>query len=293
MRTGLIGLGLDYNDSGRDSLERFYEYFRPRLSHLSIVGLPSLADARIFRRFARDLPIVHHLNNVAPADPDGPNWENLSLQDEISKELGAVWCNEDIGVWNIGPYYIPYFTPPLFELDVAALIAQRIRRMQERLSVPFLAEIPSCSIVAGRLTLGEFFHEIVQRGGCDLVLDLAHVYSYALYTGSPAQSVLESMPLEAVRHVHVAGGTIHPRESWCYLDSHDDPIVPEVMQLLRSSVRRCRRLEAITYEVGTNISDALIGAEIDRLDALLASESYSPRLTPARAAPAARVSAGA
>jgi uncharacterized protein (UPF0276 family) len=283
MKTGLIGLGLDYNDSGRDSLSRFYEYFRPRLSHLSIVGLPSLDDARIFRRFAGSLPIIHHLNNVAPADPDGPNWENLELQDEISRELAAAWCNEDIGVWNIGPYYIPYFTPPLFERDVAELIAERILRMQGRLSVPFLAEIPSCSIVAGRLSLGEFFRHIVGRSGCDLVLDLAHVYSYALYRGQSPDAVFASMPLDAVRHVHVAGGLVHPRERWCYLDSHDHPIVPEVMALLRRSVHECSRLEAITYEVGPNITDATISAEIDRLDALLGAESYAPRLKPAAA----------
>jgi uncharacterized protein (UPF0276 family) len=271
-------------DSGRDSLARFYDKYRARTAHLSIVGIPSLADARVFRSFARDLPVIHHLNNVSPGDPDGPNWDNLASQDAISRELGAVWCNEDIGVWNIGPYYIPYFTPPLLEPEVADLIAQRIAAMRPRLSVPFLAEIPSCSMVAGRLSLGQFFERVVRDGGCDLVLDLAHVYSYALAKGESALRVLESMPLDAVRHIHVAGGFVDPEHSWCYVDSHDHPIVPPVLDLLRRSVRACDRLEAITFEVGPKLAEGVLDSELDRVEGLLDEEGHVPRLLP----PAAR-----
>src|SRR5262249_32462476 len=160
----LVGFGLDhqYFDKYPGTMRGLCERHRERLSHLSIVGLRDIASAREFSALAGGLPIVHHLSNIAPANPRGPDLARLETQDAISQELGARWCGEDIGIWSLGPHCIPYFAPPLFEADVAEQVGEGIRRVAERCSVPFLAEIPSCSFVVGRLSLGEFFHRLVQ-----------------------------------------------------------------------------------------------------------------------------------
>src|SRR5258708_5165922 len=145
--SALVGLGLDYHDSGRRSLSEFYKLVRSRINHASVVGLSGPRDADHFLSFVDGLPIIHHLSNVAPANPGGVVWTNLNLQDRLSRQMRAVWCNEDIGVWNLGPYNIPYFTPPPLEEEVADVVAENILRLQEKCSIPFLAEIPSCSFV--------------------------------------------------------------------------------------------------------------------------------------------------
>jgi uncharacterized protein (UPF0276 family) len=274
----LVGIGLDFHDSGRPSLEEFYALIRPKISHASIVALTSLEEARRFASCVGDLPIIHHLSNVAPANPDGVVWENLELQDRISTLLGAAWCNEDIGIWNLGPYNIPYFTPPPFEDDIATIIAANIRALQTKCSIPFLAEIPSCSFVVGRLTLGGFFSRIVANSGCELVLDVPHLYSYALFVGAAPVDILETLPLASVTHLHIAGGRAAKGNPWRYIDNHDDPVIPDVMQLMIDSLDRCPRVAAITYEIGPNISDQEVLSELDRINSILEAKRFRPTL---------------
>jgi len=276
---GLLGVGLDYHDSGR-SLDKFYKLIRPHISHASIVGLTSSRDAEQFLSVVGDLPIIHHLSNVAPANPEGVIWENLQLQDALSAQMHAAWCNEDIGVWNLGPYNIPYFTPPIFEEDVADVVAANIVSLQEKCSIPFLAEIPSCSFVVGRLSLGDFFSRVVSKSRCELVLDVPHLYSYAIFASQTPSEVLASLPLEAVTHLHVAGGRVLPERPWRYLDNHDDPVIPEVMDLLGLVLRDCPRIKAVTYEIGPNIRDDEVVSEIARLNRYLNDYQFRPSLVP-------------
>ena len=278
----LVGIGLDFHDNGRQSLAAFYELVLPKISHASIVGLQSVEEATRFIDLIHGLPTIHHLSNVGPANPSGIQWRNLATQDLISKKINAIWCNEDIGAWNIGPYNIPYFTPPLFEADVSDFVAQNIRELQARCSVPFLAELPSCSYVAGRLTLGEFFCRIVAESQCKLLLDVPHLYSYALFTGARPTDVLNSLPHAAVAHLHMAGGRTLSTEKWCYVDSHDELIMPQVLDLLGEVLAACPNVEAITYEVGPAIRDADVLRELDRLNIYIDNVRFNPSLVRSR-----------
>ncbi|MCH9687308.1 MAG: DUF692 family protein [Deltaproteobacteria bacterium] len=274
----VLGLGVDYQHNGPQMLQRLQQRFGDRLSHVSVVALIDTAQAADFREIFSGLPVIHHLSGVAPADTYGPSLDVLRRQDEISRELDAAWCGEDIGAWSLGPYAIPYFAPPLFEASVADLVADRIRAVMDRSSVAFLAEIPSCSFVVGRLTLGEFFHRLVDRSGCGVVLDISHVFSYALYRGLDPLEVLESLPLDAVWQIHIAGGRISDEQSYYYIDSHDDLILPEVEALLEAALSRCHELRAITYEIGTKLSDDVLDQEMTRVETLLRARSYQSRL---------------
>jgi uncharacterized protein (UPF0276 family) len=274
----LVGLGLDYKFSDRypGGLEGLCNRYRDRLTHLSVVALPTRESARAFKSLAGRCAILHHLSDIAPANPHGPDLARLELQDTISRELGAVWCGEDIGIWSLGPYNLPYFAPPIFDADVADEVARQIARVQAACSIPFLAEIPSCSFVTGRLTLGEFFWRLVRGSDCGIVLDVSHVYSYALITGRDPFDVLRSLPLSHVREAHVAGGHVDPEHPFRYVDTHSDPILPEVLALLSDAVRLSPRLRGITYEIGVRLTTQQIDDDLARLETLLASADYAP-----------------
>lgn len=275
----LIGFGLDAQHAHRypGSLEGLVESFRPRLTHISIVSVNSVEAAKRFReRVARGLPIVHHLSGVAPADPDGPHLERLCALGPITRELGAVWTGEDIGLWTIGPYAIPYFAPPIFDREFAREIGARIRDMRALSPAPFLAEVPSCTVATGRMDLGSFFVELTEAGGCDIVLDVSHVYSYALLTGRDPVAVQSSLPLHCVREAHVAGGRIDPEHPARYVDSHSDDIRPEVLALLNHAARHCARLEAVTYEIGVGLSAADIDHGVRDIERVLAGAGWKP-----------------
>ena len=277
----LVGFGLDYNQQPPPVMRRLASRFGHRLSHTSVVAVSTEKEARTFDSIFEGMPHVHHLSNVAPADADGPHLDRLAHLDRLSTIMKSVWAGEDIGAWSIGPFAIPYFAPPLFERDVARLVGERIRRVNEAASIPFLAEIPSCTLVAGRISLGEFFHELVRQSDCGIVLDVSHVFAYANYRGEDPRAVMRSIPLDNVRELHVAGGSVKPDLPYYYRDTHAEPILPEVEDLVGIAVDECRSLRAVTYEFAYTLTDDEVDRELTRLERLLTACSFSPTFPPA------------
>jgi len=284
----LVGLGVDWQWRRRyaGGLPGLCDRFRPRLSHISCVSLADRpAAAEFLRTCAGPLPTIHHLPGVAPAAPEGPNLDLLRRLETVSDTIGAAWICEDIGLWSIGPYPLPYFTPPLLEPDVARHVARGIRAMATVSRYPFLAEIPSCTFVAGRMDLGDFFRVLTEDAGCDLVLDVAHVYSYAVTTGRPAPQVLVSLPLERVVEIHVAGGHLDGRHPSRYIDSHSDPVDPAVLGLLALAVPDCPRLRAVTFEIGVGLSPDVIDRDLGRIETTIAPSGWVPSMERSRPRP--------
>ncbi len=278
MSQPLVGFGLDFNLQPPAIMRRLHERFGHRLSHCSVVAMETVQDAETFREIFKGLPLVHHLSNVAPGDADGPHLDRLEQLDQLTRTLDAAWCGEDIGAWCIGPYAIPYFAAPLFEREVAQLIGERVASVIAKSSRPFLAEVPSCSFVAGRLTLGEFFHQVVERSGCGMVLDVSHVFSYALYQGLAPEAVFESLPLDAVWECHIAGGRPDPKNPTVYIDNHHDRILPEVVELLSLAAARCKNLKAVTFEFAAKTPDDQVDAELTRLEQALSAQNFTARI---------------
>jgi len=276
---GLIGFGLDYkyNELYPGTIAGLIKAYREHLSHLSIVSLLKENEAMVFKKLAGNLPIVHHLSNISPASPNGPDLELLARQDIISRKLDAVWCCEDIGIWNIGPLSIPYFVPPLFDSEVATYTAENIRKVCSHSSVPFLAENPSCSFIMGSVSLETFFSQIVKTSRCKLVLDVSHVFSYALASKRSAKEVLLGLPLEEVWEIHVAGGHTNPEYPNRYIDSHSEPIMPEVIALLEEAVKNSPNLKAVTYEIGNKLAESIIREDVDKIERRLKALSWMPQ----------------
>jgi uncharacterized protein (UPF0276 family) len=288
---GRLGFGLDwqYRDSYPQKMPDLCARYAGRLSHLSCVSLPSAADAQTFMdECAGDLPVVHHLPGVAPAAPGGPNMELFTRLEAVSDVLGAVWTCEDIGLWSIGPYPLPYFTPPLFEREVADHVVDGIGRMREMSRYPFVPEIPSCTLAVGRMGLGEFFHRVTDGADCDLLLDVAHVFSYSVAVRQPYEDVLRSLPLDRVVEIHVAGGYIDPTFDNRYLDTHSHAVTPAVIDLLQEAVASTPRLRAVTYEIGVNLGAEELDSDFERIEGLLAELDWTPTIS----RPTAPTSAG-
>jgi hypothetical protein len=279
--TARAGIGLDaqYRDAYPGGIEGLCAALRPRLSHLSIVSLRNVDAAARFRiECAGELPVIHHLSGIEPARPTGPDSARYAVLDRISTTLGASWAGEDIAYWSLGGNALPYFLPPLLTAEAAARAAAGIRELQRRGSVPFLAEIPSFTVVAGTLGLGEYFRLLALEGGCELVADVAHVYSYAVATGRDPLAVFRTLPLDSVREVHVAGGHIDPVCPRRYVDTHSEPILEPVLKLVSEAATSCPHLEAVTFEVGVGLDRKQIIDDLGRVEEVLASAGWTPRI---------------
>lgn len=274
-----IGLGIDFQHrhSYDMPLRTLLKMLDRRLSHVSIVGLVTDDEVSSFKEMTA-LPILHHFTGVAPGGVEGVNLQALKRQREISVALGALWCLEDIGIWNIGPYNIPYFAPPVLCEEVLEQTIAGVRMVQTGTPIPFLAELPSCSFVVGDMTLEAFFNTLISETGCGMVLDVSHVFSYAIYANKDPLDVLMSLPLNSVAEIHVAGGSVHPQHDWRYRDTHTEPILEPILLILEAAITHCPNLRAITYEIGSGIPLDLIDREITRLQHVADAGCFNPRL---------------
>lgn len=267
---------MKYMDRYNNSIHAALRNQQTPLSHLSIVGISQTHEAQDFLALAGDRPVIHHLSGISPCSIQGPDLQRLSQQETFSKSMRVPWCCEDIGLWNIGSYDLPYFAPPLFTEEVAHFVAQGIRAMQDVISVPFLAEVPSVSCIIGELSLADFFRILVEETNCGIVLDISHVYSVACASQSNWQDVLKDFPMHRVREIHIAGGRLNDKHPDRYIDSHSDYIMDEVYEILDHVIAQMPGIEAVTYEVGVALDDEKFLYDFARLSERLNLHHYMP-----------------
>ena len=75
----------------------------------------------------------------------------------------------------------------------------------------------------------EFVRAVVEEADAGLLLDLENVHANARNHGYDPIDYLESLPLERVVEVHLAGGVVHGGQ---YVDSHTRPVPEESWALL-------------------------------------------------------------
>lgn len=271
-----VGLGIDYTHSYGHELNDLLQLAPNGISHLSVVAITDEDVAQTFRQAFSHYPMIHHFSGMEPAGIDGLRSEVLEKQNAISEVLQAVWCLEDIGIWNIGPYNLPYFAAPVLCETVLAMAIDGVKRIQKVSSIPFAAEIPSFSIAAGDMALGEFFHHLVDATGCNVVLDISHVFSYALYYDLAPEAVLASLPRNAVNEIHIAGGSVHPTHQWRYRDTHSEKIVAQVFPLLERALVDCPNLKAVTYELGVGITPEVITTDLHNIEGSCQRMNFVP-----------------
>lgn len=264
--TARVGLGIDYTHSYGHKLHDLLQLAPNGISHLSVVAIPDEDVAHTFRQTFSQYAMIHHFSGMEPAGIEGLRSGVLKKQNAISEVLQAAWCLEDIGIWNIEPYNLPYFAAPVLCEPVLAMAIDGVKRIQDVSSIPFSAEIPSFSIAAGDIPLGEFFHRLVDATGCNVVLDISHVFSYAIYYDLPPEKVLATLPCHAVNEIHIAGGSVHPTHQWRYRDTHSEKIVSEVFPLLERALVDCPNLKAVTYELGVGITPEVITTDLRNIE---------------------------
>jgi len=117
-------------------------------------------------------------------------------------------------------------------------VADNMRRAEDALGLPMAAENISWYAHPGHPELSEpeFIHEVVERSGGGLLLDVNNVYVNSQNHGFDPVAFLAALPLERVMQLHVAG---HTRlASGLLLDTHGADVCDPVLELLGFVVER-------------------------------------------------------
>lgn len=190
--------------------------------------------------------VIPHGVTLGLAGADLPDPDRLQRLADLATVLGAPLVSEHIAFVRAGSVGMDdgdgphaavleagHLMPAPRTAEALDVLVANITAAQAALPVPLALENIAALFVWPEDDYDEpdYLRELVARTGVGLVLDLANIYASCVARGVDAEAELRRYPLESVAYVHIAGGRFADD---LYLDTHADPICPEVLDLLAS-----------------------------------------------------------
>jgi uncharacterized protein (UPF0276 family) len=162
--------------------------------------------------------------------------------------------SEHFGFTAAGPFTRSTMLPVPYCEAAVAVGRDRMERLRAIIRGPVGLEVLANTLApVDAADQGAFLDAVLTPAEGFLVLDVHNVWTQAINTGLPPELLLESYPLERVRELHVSGGSwgraLRAGDSRpVRLDSHDGPLLPPVLELLRRAVGMCPQCELVIVE---------------------------------------------
>jgi uncharacterized protein (UPF0276 family) len=194
-------------------------------------------------------PLLSHgvgfpVGGTYPPDPDG-----VRAAARSARELDAVHWSEHLSFNRAGAEgeHAGYLLPPIPTPDSVAAAVSHIASYQQLLDRPFLVETPTSYLrpQPGDLTDGEYVARVAEEADCGILLDLHNIWANELNGRQPVADFVDSIPLERVWEVHVAGG--FEFEGY-HLDAHVGPVAERLLQVAQYVVPRLPNVRALLFE---------------------------------------------
>ena len=274
MLTGLPALGSGLGH--RVELAEAIEAHADRIDWLEVITeryLFAPADEREgLGELARRFPIVPHgleLSIGSEQEPEAAYVEALAV---LAADIDAPWFSDHLSFTRTDRVAVGLLVPLPRTREVARRLGRRARRVQEAVGRPFLLENITYYVdMATPLTEAQFITEVMEHCECGLLLDLANLDINARNHGFDPLEFLDTIPVERVVQVHLAGGVDGDGDRLS-LDSHGAAIPGRVWDLLAELVSRTH-VNATLVERDQNFPDDFgdLLAEIDRARTILRS----------------------
>ncbi len=181
--------------------------------------------------------IPHGLNlSIGGTDPFDPFLiENVK---KLFKIINPPWYSDHLCFNYVDKTYIHDLIPLPFNKPTAKHVADRIKKIQDIFQIPFLIENPSYYMLLEKQSMNEadFITEVLELADCGFLLDINNVYVNSRNHKYDAVKFLDSLPLDRVVQVHIAG---HLNTGKIIIDTHGESIVKNVYNLFRELLKRC------------------------------------------------------
>jgi uncharacterized protein len=179
---------------------------------------------------ARDFVVIPHGVEMSIGTEGDVDEEYLSALSRFIEAINPPWFSDHLCFTRAGGISLGTLTPLDRTRAMARAVAAKAEQVQNRIGVPFILEnITRQFTMKTELTEAEFICEFLEHCDCGLLLDLTNVHINAFNHGEDAFRFLDSIPLDRVVQIHLAGGNPSPHG---LVDSHSSPVPEEVWQLL-------------------------------------------------------------
>jgi uncharacterized protein (UPF0276 family) len=197
------------------------------------------AVAHAFETVASSIPLLTHglMLNVGGSDPLDRRY--LDELRAFLRRVGARYHSDHLCWTGTGGRVLHDLLPLPRDTKVVRHVADRIRRVQDHIGVPFAVENISYYLTpTSGMDETEFLCAVLDAADCGLMLDVNNAWVNATNHGFDVTAHLDGLPLERVVQLHVAGGERLERFDGLVIDTHGAGVGAEVQALMARVVAR-------------------------------------------------------
>lgn len=216
-------------------------------NHLSAGG----ALRRQAEAVAERYPVALHGVNLSLGGADPLDLGYLGRVRELARRIRARHVSEHLAFTACNGLHSHDLLPLPWTEEALQRIASRVRQTQDFLGQRILVENISAYLEYrhSAMSEGDFLHELCDRTGCGLLLDLNNLYVNAANHGHDPVALLDAMPLEHVGEIHLAG---YETRGSLLIDTHGGMVADAVLELFVRAVPRLPEVPVL-FEWDTNL----------------------------------------
>lgn len=211
--------------------------------------------------------ILCHGLSLSIGSPDPLDFNFLKDLKQFLDHYNVELYSEHLSYSKCDNAHLYDLLPIPFREDAVKHIVERIKTVQDYLERPFVMEnVSYYTPVAAQISESDFISAIVEQSGCKLLLDVNNVYVNAFNHNYDAHKFINSLPLDKVAYIHMAGHLQVADD--LIIDTHGEAIVDPVYELFEYTIERIKPVPVL-LERDFNIPqmDELQG-ELNRLKAI-------------------------
>lgn len=199
----------------------------------NVIGQGGTKARQAWTILERDPVLSHGLSmSMGGFDP----WADETLDDLVAflKRTKTPWHSEHLCWTSVGGANTHELLPLPFTKAAITHTVDRVKRLQDRLPVPFLLENISwyAELGEGEMSEHDFLNEVLERGDCGWLLDINNIYVNSQNHSFDPKAFLDGLPLHRIAQMHIAGHS-WDEEDQLIIDSHGAPVIDPVIELFQ------------------------------------------------------------
>ena len=198
--------------------------------------VPGGNPLRWLDRLRRDYPMALHGVSLSIGSIDPLDRRYLDELKALAERVQPMWVSDHLCFTGLRGQNMHDLLPLPYTEEALNHVAERVMAVQDHLGRRLVLENVSSYVTyaASELSEWEFIAELARRADCEILLDVNNVHVSAFNHEFDAKTFLRAMPRERVRQFHLAG---HTHKGSHIIDTHDEPIVPDVWTLYAEAVK--------------------------------------------------------
>ena len=192
---------------------------------------------RVLDDVRASVPVVLHGVSLNLGSTDPLDDAYLEALVRLADRVEPAWISDPLCWPGVGGTQLHDLLPLPYAADVVVHLADRIRRVQDRLKRRIAVENVSSylSFEADEMSEVEFLVAVAERADCGILLDVNNVFVSAHNHEFDAAAYVDAVPAQRVFQIHLAG---HSEQGPLLIDTHDHPVRDEVWALYERALRR-------------------------------------------------------